>query len=218
MRRSSLTVALLGALVSSALSCQFAVVPTAPDVSSLPPVAAAPRGAVAPPVAAEDEPVVAAVADYLREKRRTRLADFELAPLARTIVAEAKRHDLEVSLVLAVIHVESRYNTYAVSPVGAMGLMQIMPATGEELARFEGVPWRGSQTLFDPIVNVRLGVRYLRHLANRYESIPTALAAYNWGPGRIDRRIRRGTPLPTEYPSLVLEAYNVRYAARSTYL
>jgi len=212
MRRPALAVGLLAALMTSTLSCQFTAVPALPLGSSLPPVAAA------PPLTAEEEPVVVALTEYLGKKRRTRLARPELVDLARTIVAEAKRHELEVSLVLAVIHVESRYNTYAVSPVGAMGLMQIMPATGEELARFEGVPWHGSQTLFDPVVNIRLGVRYLRHLANRYDSIPTALAAYNWGPGSIDRRIRRGTPLPTEYPSLVLEAYNARYAARSSYL
>ena len=108
---------------------------------------------------------------------------------------------------LAVIHVESRYNAFAVSPVGAMGLMQIMPATGVELAARTGIPWRGPQTLFDPILNVRMGVAYLRELTNRFGDIELALAAYNWGPSHIDRRLRRGTPAPVVYPRLVLDAY-----------
>ncbi len=163
----------------------------------------------------DDEPLVAALTAYLASKRRTRLHDGETERLARTIVGECRRNGLEVSLVLAVIHVESRYDTYAVSPVGALGLMQVMPATGEELAREAGIRWRGPQTLFDPEVNVRLGTAYLSQLAARYESIPTALAAYNWGPGRIDRRLRLGTPLPQEYPQLVMDAYASRYGRHS---
>jgi soluble lytic murein transglycosylase len=92
--------------------------------------------------------------------------------------------------------------------VNALGLMQIMPATGEWMAAQMDIPWRGPQTLFDPIVNVRIGIAYLRHLADRYDGdIGTALVAYNWGPGRIDRRLRRGVELPKEYAQLVLEAY-----------
>jgi soluble lytic murein transglycosylase len=108
------------------------------------------------------------------------------------------------------MHVESRFNAFALSPVGAIGLMQVMPATGEELAADLGVVWRGAQTLFDPFVNLRLGVAYLKQLESRYGDTATALAAYNWGPGHIDRRIRRGRALPTEYPKLVLDAHAQR--------
>ena len=70
-----------------------------------------------------------------------------------------------------------------------------------------GIEWRGPQSLFDPILNVRIGVAYLRQLADRYEGdIATALAAYNWGPGRIDGKLRRGVPLPTVYDQSVLAA------------
>lgn len=161
------------------------------------------------------EPVEdAAVTQVRREldSRRTGLADEELDELARTVVEEARRHDLDPALVMAVIHVESRYNAFAMSHMGALGLMQILPSTGEELARRLGIPWRGAQTLFDPIANVRLGVAYLRQLSRRYGDIPTALAAYNWGPGRIDRRLARGRALPTEYPRLVLEAHTAALA------
>ena len=104
------------------------------------------------------------------------------------------------------IHVESRYDAFIVSDAGAIGLMQILPATGEELALRLGIPWEGARTLFDPVANVRLGIAYLKELSDRYGNTNIALAAYNWGPGHIDRRLRRGTPLPRVYPRLVSDA------------
>jgi soluble lytic murein transglycosylase len=87
-----------------------------------------------------------------------------------------------------------------------MGLMQLLPATGEELAHRMGIDWKGPDTLFDPTVNVKLGTAYLRELADRYGSVHTALAAYNWGPGRIDRRLRRGARVPSRYIEQVMRA------------
>jgi soluble lytic murein transglycosylase-like protein len=55
-----------------------------------------------------------------------------------------------------------------------------------------------------------MGVAYLRELSDRFGSVPIALAAYNWGPTHIDRRIRRGRALPEEYPRLVLDAHAAR--------
>jgi soluble lytic murein transglycosylase len=89
-----------------------------------------------------------------------------------------------------------------------MGLMQLLPATGKELAMKLGIEWHGDETLFDPIINVRLGTAYLSQLRKRYGSVHTALAAYNWGPGRIDRRLRRGANVPTGYPTKVMRAFD----------
>ena len=115
---------------------------------------------------------------------------------------------MDPKLVLAVVHVESRYDTFAVSDKDAMGLMQILPSTGEWLATQVGVVWLGPQTLFDPVSNVRLGVAYLRMLIDRYDGdISAALVAYNWGPGHVDVRLRAGAPLPAAYSDLVLRAY-----------
>jgi soluble lytic murein transglycosylase-like protein len=141
------------------------------------------------------------------DRRRTGLAADELDALAHAIVTEARRHHLDPALVMAVMHVESRFNNFALSSVGAMGLMQILPSTGEELAAKHGVAWYGPQTLFDPVANVRLGIAYLKELSDRFGNLSTALAAYNWGPGHIDRRIRRGRQLPRVYPRLVLDAH-----------
>jgi len=142
--------------------------------------------------------------------RHTALADHELVHLAHTIVTESRRHGFDPALVMAVIQVESGGYHLAVSHVGALGLMQLMPKTGEELARRLDLPWRGPETLFDPVLNVKLGVTYLRELADRYDHVPTALAAYNWGPGRIDRRLRRGAAVPSRYIEQVMKFYDVR--------
>src|SRR5690606_32358275 len=80
-----------------------------------------------------------------------------------------------------------------------LGLMQVMPSTGAPIARRLGIPWRGPQTLFDPHANVRIGVAYLRELIDRYANVRAALAAYHWGPGEIDARLRAGSVLPARH-------------------
>jgi soluble lytic murein transglycosylase-like protein len=207
----------LGALVSVAvcgLSCGplFGPPPalraTSLDLDRPPPEPAAARSPEA-----KADPRVAAVADYLAS-RNTGLIREEIDPLAQTVVDEARRHHLDLALVMAVMHVESRFYNFAISPAGAVGLMQILPSTGEELAQRAGIPWHGPQTLLDPRINVRLGIAYLRELSDRYRGdLSAALAAYNWGPGQVDRRLEEGVGLPSEYPSLVWEARSQRAIA-----
>jgi len=196
-------IAALLCTLPAALSCA---------VLSAPVPGAAPRAEASAPPAVGLEPAppdaarVRQVHQFLA-RRRTALTSHEVAQLAHAIVRESRRHDLDPWLVLSVMAVESGFYNFAVSQVGALGLMQVMPATGEELALRLDVAWHGPHTLFDPIANVRLGVAYLREMKDRYEVLPVALAAYNWGPGRIDRKLRHGVPLPEEYARLVLESY-----------
>jgi soluble lytic murein transglycosylase-like protein len=152
------------------------------------------------------DPMIERAAQYLQE-RRSGLNEAEIAQVAAAIVREAKLQEIDPNLVMAVIHIESRGNSFALSPVGAMGMMQIMPPTGEELAAQLEIPWHGAKTLFDPVVNIRIGVAYLKQLESRYASMATALAAYNWGPGRIDSKIRRGIAIPASYSGSVLATY-----------
>jgi soluble lytic murein transglycosylase-like protein len=191
----------LSCLAIGTLSCGHFWAPLSHD---LPPVFLA---APAPDdEAGVADPMVDRAIRYLKE-RRSGLSETEITQVAATIVREAKIHGIDPNLVMAVIHIESRGNAFALSPVGAMGLMQIMPPTGEELAEQLDIPWRGSQTLFDPLVNIRMGVAYLEQLESRYQSMATALAAYNWGPGRIDSRLRHGVALPVVYSGSVLASY-----------
>ena len=133
-----------------------------------------------------------------------RLSRYEVTQVSETIVDEGVANRVPWDLVLAVIKTESGYFNFATSNVGALGLMQIMPATGAHLASKQNLRWQGAEeTLFEPVENVRMGVRYLRELHDRYDDWDRALAAYNWGPGRIDSRIRRGVALPVKYAQAV---------------
>ena len=176
---------------------------------------------IAPPPVADSEDPAQMVYEELAW-RHTGLSETDLRNVSAAIVTEAARHDMDWRLVLAVIQVESGGYNFAVSHVGAMGLMQIMPPTGSQLAGELGLVWRGRDTLLDPIMNVKMGVSYLRKLADRYDgSWSAALAAYNWGPARIDSRLRRGAGLPRLYAEQVLKlhdqaiAVELELAARS---
>jgi soluble lytic murein transglycosylase-like protein len=95
------------------------------------------------------------------------------------IAEHARRHGIRTDLVRAVVHVESGYNPYAKSRKGALGLMQLMPATIREY---------GVTNPFNPVENIRAGVAYLRRLLDRYNNNESlALAAYNAGPSAVDR-------------------------------
>ena len=158
------------------------------------------------PTAAGGDPVVDAVAAHLGDHARA-LVPEEIAPLAEAIVAESRLRGFSPSLVLAMIEVESQFDPFGVSPVGAVGLMQVLPTTAAALAPGLGIEWRGTRPLFDPVANLRIGLAYLEQMRERFDHLPTALAAYNWGPSAIVRRVRRGAPIPEAYSGRVLSAY-----------
>ncbi|MBA4371211.1 MAG: hypothetical protein C0418_06520 [Coriobacteriaceae bacterium] len=102
------------------------------------------------------------------------------------IAAASERHRVSPYLVAAVIESESGFDASVVSEAGAVGLMQVLPSTAEELERRGlAAPSKGA-TLSDPAVNIEYGTAYLRYLVERYHEIETAVAAYNAGPGRVD--------------------------------
>lgn len=96
----------------------------------------------------------------------------------------------EAALVLAVMRQESEFYPRARSPVGALGLMQLMPATARQTAKSMGLPFSRERLTEDPDYNVRLGQAYLNELLERYQgSYILALAAYNAGPSRAENWI-----------------------------
>lgn len=112
--------------------------------------------------------------------RATRPIVAERARAFDDLISEHSRtHSVRADLVRAVMQVESGFNPYARSPKGAMGLMQLMPATAKQY---------DVKNAFNPAENVRAGVAYLRELLDRYQNNEElALAAYNAGPGAVDK-------------------------------
>lgn len=144
--------------------------------------------------------------DYIRsfETGLTPLEEWELASL---IYFESQKYGYDPEFILALIQIESAFNTRAVSGVGARGLMQIMPATGKEIAGEFGIPWEGTDTLENPSINVRMGMYYLFKMLLKYEDLRLALVAYNCGPGAVDGMIHRGAMLPADYVEKVMGTY-----------
>jgi soluble lytic murein transglycosylase-like protein len=121
--------------------------------------------------------------------RATRFAAAERGRMYDDLIAEQSRaNGVRADLVRAVVQVESAFNPYAKSPKGALGLMQLMPATIEQY---------GVKNPFDAGENLRGGVAYLRDLLDRYQNNEQlALAAYNAGPGAVDRHGHTVPPYP----------------------
>lgn len=103
----------------------------------------------------------------------------------KEILAGAAEFDLDPYLVCGVIFTESGFRSQAKSNVGALGLMQLMPATGLEEAELLGIEGVKEQGLTEPSLNIRLGCQYLRKLLDEFGAESVALAAYNAGPGRV---------------------------------
>ena len=135
-------------------------------------------------------------------------AKFVSTPGLNQVVNSASAtYHLDPDLVNSVIHAESGFNSRAVSPKGARGLMQLMPGTANQL---------GVNDAFDPQANVTGGSRYLRELLERYNfDLVKALAAYNAGPQRVEQY--RGVPPFREtraYVARIVHEYNLKKTAQ----
>jgi len=98
----------------------------------------------------------------------------------------ARNYQLDPALLAAVIYQESRFRSDAKSESGAIGLMQLQPATAKGIAIRTGGSRFQTSDLYDPEINVRYGSWYLRHLLDKYDDEKTALAAYNAGQRNVD--------------------------------
>jgi hypothetical protein len=142
------------------------------------------------------EPVEKAMADGPGASKR-QPSGRQIESIIRDV---AQRQGIDPHLVKAVVKTESNFNSEAVSRSGAMGLMQLMPGTAQDL---------GVKDPFDPVENVTGGVRYLKFMLKRYGgNLNRALAAYNWGPGNVERRGLESMPTETRnYIRIVNQHY-----------
>ncbi len=159
------------------------------------------------------------------DKRTTRKKDdlnteeyMDLEAIQLTLSKKMKRHSPEVRAALAirietlsrglgftpgfllsVIEAESHYRSSVVSFAGAVGLMQVMPATAQFIARHAGIKsYRGAKDLLDPVMNVTLGAHYLAYLRTRYPGYRELMMAYNAGPNKLSTILKNRTPATTE--------------------
>lgn len=125
-------------------------------------------------LASRGAPGSVAPAQYETVARKAQV-DVDISPI---ILKYAQKHDLDPWLLRGVIEVESAFRPYAVSRSGAGGLMQLMPGTASYL---------GCGDRFDPEQNIAAGARYLRMMLDRFGNYDLAIAAYNAGPGNVER-------------------------------
>jgi soluble lytic murein transglycosylase len=111
-----------------------------------------------------------------------------------TLKQEAKRYGVDPYIACGLIRQESVFNPNAISRAGARGLMQIMPATGQLISKRQGNGAISAADLYNPVLNIKLGMNYLAQMLGEFGRIEYAAAAYNAGPGRARAWIAaRGT-------------------------
>ncbi len=150
-----------------------------------------------------------AVARELLRCVRT-LPQHDIMRTAQAITREADEAGFDPLLFVALIYVESYFDHLAISPVGAEGLMQLMPPTAAWMADREGLAWPDGHS-FDPETNVTLGIRYFGFLYERFGRLDQSLTAYNRGPAATRYILATQGRLPHEiydfYAGKVLDRY-----------
>ncbi|MBN8536180.1 MAG: lytic transglycosylase domain-containing protein [Deltaproteobacteria bacterium] len=131
--------------------------------------------------------------------------------ITKSIIQESKKFQIDPLFVVSLIFAESSFNPEARGLAGEIGLMQLMPTTGKEVAKRINVSWKGSKTLKDPVKNIIIGTAYLGQLRGYFEnSPPRYISAYNSGPGRI-KKIEKIKDLPHFYSTKILKHYENFY-------
>ncbi len=128
--------------------------------------------------------------------------------LVEVIHSEAIAVGADPLLVGAIVAEESSFRSETVSPMGAMGLMQLRPFVAQALADRLALDWAGEEVLFEPAYNVRLGVRYFQDLLDDFGGdTRKALTAYNFGPERVRERERSGDVVDSLFARRVLRTF-----------
>ena len=123
------------------------------------------------------------------EKARTDPGQISQESICDALVTAAREHDLPIGFFIRLIWQESRFSTWALSPVGAQGMAQFMPATASAM---------GLEDPFDPLQALPFSAKLLRELRLQFGNLGLAAAAYNAGPGRVGDWLKKRRGLPEE--------------------
>ncbi|VAX17798.1 hypothetical protein MNBD_NITROSPINAE01-1406 [hydrothermal vent metagenome] len=140
------------------------------------------------------------------KKRAKSLSDAEMERLADVIIKYSERHGHDPFLVLAVIETESSFRRSVISRKGAVGLMQVRPFVAKAQARELNISEKDAVKLLDPATNVMIGTYYLAKMRKRFGDLSLALEAYNRGPTKLRKSLRKGHKLRKKYTTRVLRS------------
>jgi hypothetical protein len=148
-------------------------------------------------------------------ERMDGLSESQVHGITLHLFKMCRKYDFKVSSVLSLIAVESSFDPDAVSSVGAVGLMQVMPKTAGYIARKAAIrSYHRPLDLHNPTVNISVGVAYLSHLRERFAQSHRYLAAYNLGPTKFNRLVRRKVAGPASVKKYVRDIHTGVYQIR----
>lgn len=133
----------------------------------------------------------------------------EATRLGDVILSESKKYGYDPMFIMAIIKTESSFRKGQVSSSGAVGLMQVIPYVGADVAPRAGVDWSGSSTLVEPETNIKLGARLLFEQILKFGDVKKALVSYNMGETALRDLMRQNKPLPKRYLKAVEENYRL---------
>ena len=138
---------------------------------------------------------------------RLSLGEKDIASFASIICGESRKYGYDWELLLAIIRAESQFNVRAKSSKGAMGLMQLMPTTARWLSSKMGVAYKGTDSLYEPKYNIKLGIYYLHMMHKKFGDMERAVIAYNRDPVSLLRCLRKGQELRSKHLAKVMNYY-----------
>ncbi|MGA3174066.1 MAG: lytic transglycosylase domain-containing protein [Syntrophorhabdales bacterium] len=160
----------------------------------------------------EKNAVIEKIVAHLKGKD-IHVGEDRLKAVVNTVYDESLQRDIDYRLALAVIKVESNFRHDVVSNKGARGLFQIKPSLAKYIAKDAGVVWNGADCLQEPDKNIKLGIYHLSRLVEDFQSLPTALNAYNVGTSKVKaRQAGKMKATTTAFAKRVLKEYRKNIA------
>ena len=148
------------------------------------------------------------IRDTFAELSATRYSPQDIMRYALAIEEESSKHGIEPALIMAIIATESNFRNNVVSNKGAIGMMQLLPSTAFYISdKLKHITLKNADELFDPEVNLRIGISYFAYLIKKTGSTKRAIIAYNYGPANTKRAINDRQALPERYVSTVIKNY-----------